>query len=159
MTQQDFYEILDRFETCMFTTAAEDGTMRSRPMAIAQRDGDVLWFVTGRDSGKVDEVSADATVQIIAQSDRRWLSATGTTRTVDDDTTLDEIWSPVMNAWFPDGPTDSEVTALRVDLVDGEYWDVSGGKLASFAWGVASSLATGEAIDADNEGDYGRVDL
>jgi hypothetical protein len=64
-----------------------------------------------------------------------------------------------MAAWFPDGPDDSDLVAISVDLSDGEYWDVSGGKLVRFGIGVAKSMATGTEIDSDEEGDHGRVGL
>jgi len=156
MSQDDFYEVLDAFDTCMLLTFTARGTPHARPMAVARRDGSAVWFVSGRDSGKVDEVDADATAVVTVQGSRRWAAATGTATVVDDRARVDELWSKPMQAWFPDGPDDSDVVAIRVDLADGEYWDISGGKLARFAVGLARSLVTGDEIDGDEEGDHGR---
>lgn len=159
MTEADFYSVLDEFNNCMLLTFTDDGTPHARPMGIARREGSTLWFVSARDSAKTDELTSNRTAVITAQDERRWLAATGTASTDDSQTRVDQLWSAPMTAWFPDGPQDSDLVALSVDLSDGEYWDVSGGKLVRFGFGVAKSMATGTQIDADEEGDHARVDL
>jgi general stress protein 26 len=159
MNESDFYDVLDEFDSCMLLTFTPDGRPVARPMAIARRDGSALWFVAERGSRKVDEVRSEHTVAITVQDSRRWAAATGTASVTADRSTIEQLWSAPMKAWFPAGPTDLDLVALRVDLEDGEYWDVSGGKLVRFAVGLARSVATGARIDADEEGDHDRVDL
>jgi general stress protein 26 len=156
MSLDDFYEVVDAFDTCMLLTFTARGTPHARPMALAGRDHSALWFVSDRDSAKVDEMTTDRTTVVTFQGSRRWAAATGRATVVDDRARIDELWSKPMQAWFPDGPDDSDLVALRVDLDDGEYWDISGGKLARFAVGLARSVATGDRIDSDEEGDHGR---
>lgn len=156
MSRDDFYDVLDAFDTCMLLTFTSDGTPHARPMALAGREGSGVWFISGRDSAKVDEVDADATTVVTVQGPRRWAAVTGRATVVDDRARIDELWSKTMEAWFPDGPDDTDVVAIRVDLVDGEYWDVSGGKLVRFATGVSRSLVTGDEIAEEEEGDHGR---
>lgn len=151
MGRDDFYEVLDAFDTCMLLTFTADGTPHARPMAMAGRDGSAVWFISDRDSGMVDEVTADATAVVTVQGSRRWAAATGRATVVDDRARIDELWSTPLQAWFPDGPEDSDVVAIEVELVDGEYWDVSGGRLAHYSGGTAGSVVTG-----DEEGDHGR---
>lgn len=159
MGTADFYEVLDHFDSCMLLTFTADGTPHARPMAMAERTGSKVWFVSDRDSAKVDQVVAEGTAVLTVQDSRRWAAATGTATIVDDRARLEQLWSTPMKAWFPDGPQDSDLVAISVDLSDGEYWDVSGGKLARFAVGVAKSVITDEEIDADKEGDHGRERL
>lgn len=159
MTQSDFFDVLDAFDTCMLLTFTENGTPHARPMTMAQREGSAVWFVADRPSAKVDEISSDRTAVITVQGDRRWAAATGTAQVVDDRGKLDELWSAPMKAWFPDGPQDPNLVALRVDLYDGEYWDVAGGKLARFGFGMAKSIVTGRKIDSDQEGEHSREQL
>lgn len=156
MSESDFYDALDEFDTCMLLTFTADGAPHARPMAIADRVGSTLWFVADRDSAKADEVEADRTAVVTVQGTRRWAAATGRATVVDDQARLEQLWSTPLQAWFPDGPQDSDLVALTVDLHDGEYWDVSGGKLVRFAFGIARSVATGRQIDSDEEGDHGR---
>ena len=159
MSQDTFYDVLDSIDTCMLMTFTGNETPHARPMAIAQREGSTLWFVTGRDTPKIDELATGSTAAITAQDSQRWLAATGTATTSDDQTRIEQLWSGPMKAWFPEGTSDSDLIALRVDLEDGEYWDVSGGKMLRFGLGVAKSVVTGTEIDEDKQGDHGRVTL
>lgn len=159
VSQDTFYDVLDSIDTCMLMTFTGDETPHARPMAIAQRDGSTVWFVTGRDTPKIDELSSGRTAVITAQDSKRWLAATGTASTSDDQQRIEHLWSEPMKAWFPEGTQDSDLVALRVDLDDGEYWDLAGGRMLRFGLGVANSVATGSEIDEDEQGDHGRVDL
>jgi len=143
----------------MLLTFTADGRPHARPMSIARRDGPSLWFVAERDSAKVGEAVSQGTAVITVQDSRRWAAATGTATMVDDRSAIEPLWSAPMKAWFPDGPADADLVAVRVDLDDGEYWDVSGGKLVRFAVGLARSVATDTRIDPDEEGDHGRTRL
>lgn len=159
MSQDTFYDVLDSIDTCMLLTFTANETPHARPMAIAQREGSTVWFVTGRDSSKMDEVASERTAVITAQDSQRWLAATGKASTSDDQTKIQQLWSEPMKPWFPEGTQDSDLIALRIDLEDGEYWDVSGGKMLRFGLGVAKSMVTGTRIDEQEEGDHARVDL
>lgn len=159
MSESDFYDVLDTFDNCMLLTFTDDGTPHARPMALAGREGAAVYFVTDRETAKVDEAMANRTAVITVQDSRRWAAATGTASLVDDRSRIDEFWSKPMEAWFPDGPETPGLVALKVDLHDGEYWDVSGGQVARFAWGVARSVATGERISEEEEGKHGREHL
>ena len=153
------YEVLDDFDTAMLTTFTADGTPHGRPMHVAQRDGDTLWFVTGIDSGKVREIASGDPAVLTFQSSDTWVAATGEVEISHDRGKVDELWSPVMKAWFPEGPEDPGVVAVRVDLVSAEYWATTGTDKVSFAFGVAKSILTGTPIDSDDEGEHGEVRL
>ena len=100
------YEVLDDFDTAMLTTFTADGTPHGRPMHVAQRDGDTLWFVTGVASGKVREIASGDPAVLTFQSSDTWVAATGEVEISHDRSKVDELWSPVMKAWFPEGPED-----------------------------------------------------
>ncbi|CAN5864575.1 hypothetical protein BH24ACT15_BH24ACT15_02140 [soil metagenome] len=157
--EERFYEILDDFDTCILTTFKADGMPNGRPMNMAGREGDVLWFVADMDSRKVEEVISGDPAIVTCQSSTEWIAATGEVTLNRDRAKIDDLWSEPMRAWFPDGPDAPGIVALRVDLFSGEYWSVSGGDLVSFAFGVAKSMITRERIDPDKEGDHGEVRL
>ncbi|WP_370324981.1 pyridoxamine 5'-phosphate oxidase family protein [Euzebya sp.] len=160
MSDRDqFLEVLDEFDTCIMTTFTRDGTPHGRPMHVAERDGDTLRFVTAVDAAKVKEVAAGDPVVLTFQSSTRWVAATGSARVHQDRGAVADLWSEPMRAWFPDGPDDPQLCVMDVDLESGEWWDVSGTDLASFAFGVAKSVVTRQPIDTDREGDHGEVRL
>ena len=159
MSADRYRELLDDVDNVMLTTTQDDGTLHARPMGVAGRDGDTLWFLTSRSSDKVDEVRADSDASITNQGRTSWLAGSGVARVVDDRDRVEELFSEAMRAWFPDGPSDPDCVALAVELVRGEYWDVSGGDLLSFAYGVARSAVTNEPIDSENAGEHDSVVL
>ena len=54
-------------------------------------------------------------------------------------------------AWFPNGPDDPEVTVLRVDVSDGDYWEASSSKLVFYAK-YALAAATGGQVSVGESG-------
>ena len=58
--------LISEIRFAMLTTAAQDGTIDSRPMATQKKEFDgVLWFLTAQDSRKVDEIAEDAHVGLM----------------------------------------------------------------------------------------------
>lgn len=140
----------------MLTTTAPDGTLVSRPMALqeVEFDGD-LWFFAERASRKVQHVTHRPLVNVGAGSGATWVSLTGVAEVVDDLARKRELWDPVVEAWFPDGPEDPDVVLLRVRADSAEYWNSSAGRLASLV-SFAKAKVTGERYDG---GENERVEL
>jgi general stress protein 26 len=125
--RQKFHELLQSFDHAMLVTTAADGHLRSRPMAIAdvEPDGD-LWFATGVESGKIDEILEHPSVNVSLQANRRFLSLSGNATLVRDRARIDELWNDAWKTWFPGGKDDPHLVLLRVEAVEGEYWDSAG---------------------------------
>lgn len=119
-------ETIRGIRVAMLTTAAPDGALRSRPMATQQvEDGEDLWFFTKEHSGKVEEVKADAHVNL-AYADpesQRYVSVTGKATLVREATKIKELWRDEYQAWFPSGLQDPELALLRVRVEHAEFWD------------------------------------
>ncbi|MDT0165610.1 pyridoxamine 5'-phosphate oxidase family protein [Actinotalea sp. AC32] len=149
-------QILGDQRTGMLTTTAPDGTLVSRPMALqeVEFDGD-LWFFAERSSRKVEHVSARPVVNVGAGGGATWVSLTGRAEVVDDLGRKRDLWNPVVEAWFPDGPEDPGVVLLRVRADSAEYWDSAAGRLASLV-SFAKAKVTGERYDG---GENERVEL
>ena len=129
----------------MLTTAEEDGTLRSRPMATQEMefDGD-LWFFTYADSAKVDDVQQHRQVNIsyAKPDDNLFVSVVGTGQLVRDKQKIKELWNPFVKVWFPNGQDDPNVALLKVTVTSAEYWDAPGGKVGAI-YTAAKNLATG----------------
>ncbi|GAA2724178.1 pyridoxamine 5'-phosphate oxidase family protein [Cellulomonas aerilata] len=127
----------------MLTTRAPDGTLMSRPMALqeVEFDGD-LWFFADGGSRKVAHVSADPQVNVTVGSGSTWVSLTGDARVVRDSGKKRELWSSVVEAWFPDGPDADHVVLVKVEGHSAEYWDTPGGRVASLV-SFVKAKATG----------------
>jgi general stress protein 26 len=126
-------ELIKGIKFAMLTTAEEDGSLRSRPMATQQLEFDgTLWFFTSSATAKVSEINRDRHVNVsFADPDRQvYVSASGIARLVRDRKKIEELWNPVYNAFFPKGLDDPELALLQVAVETAEYWNSPGGSLA-----------------------------
>jgi general stress protein 26 len=130
-------EIIKSIKFAMLTTASEDGSLRSRPMATQQVefDGD-LWFFTREDSGKVSEAEQRHEVNVsFADPDKgKYVSTSGEAEIVKDREKMKELWKPIFKTFFPQGLEDPELALLKVNVRQAEYWD-------------SASTSIGRAID------------
>ena len=120
-------ELLDDFDAAMLVTRRPDGSLRSRPMAVADLDADgTLWFLTQDNSGKMDEIATDNHVNIVMQSSLKFVSISGKASSVKDSRKVEELWNEAWKVWFPGGKDDPNLVLLKVQGEAGEYWDNSG---------------------------------
>ena len=109
----------------MLTTEGSDGKLHSRPMATqeAEFDGSV-WFLSRQSSGKVTDIQHQAHVNL-AYSDGKhsFVTLAGTAEIQKDRKKIDELWNPLYKAWFPDGKDDPEITVIKVQVEEAEYWE------------------------------------
>ncbi len=151
-SREHFLELLKEFDNAMLVTRAQDGELRARPMAIAdtERDGD-LWFLTGIDAPKVDEIQADSNVNVSMQSKNRWLSISGRAEIVRDRALLAELWKEPYEVWFPEGQDDPNLVLLKVRATEGEYWDMQGGKGLKYVLDATRAYLSGDTPNVDEE--------
>jgi general stress protein 26 len=145
-------ELLDEFGVGMLVTRTADGSLRARPMALAEAEPDgTLWFATDRHSGKVDELERDGHVAVTMQSKTRFVSLSGTARAVDDRARLSRLWKAEWKVWFPGGKDDPNITLLRVDGTAGEYWDNSGASGLKYLIEAGKAMLSGERPDVGDD--------
>ena len=135
---------------CMLTTM-DSGVLRSRPMStqVFEFDGD-LWFFTSDNTHKVEEIEKDGRVNAAYSNpdDNVYLSLSGRAEVVKDKAKIEELWSPVLKAWFPEGLDDPHLCLLRIPVEQAEYWDAPSSKIVQL-FGMVKAMATG------TEADYG----
>jgi general stress protein 26 len=149
--------MLEDIDFAMLATIA-GGKFRSRPMSTQEMDenGD-LWFFTSDDTHKVEEIEADDRV-LVAYSkpeDNTFVSVFGRAQIVKDRDKIEELWSPIYKAWFPEGLDDPKICLLKISVEEAEYWDSPNSKLVQLA-GFVKALVTGQEADG---GDYGKINL
>jgi general stress protein 26 len=151
-------ELIREIDFAMLTTVGEDGTLHSRPMSTqrAEFDGD-LWFFTRASAPKVGEIEREHEVNVAyakpeAQS---YVSVSGRATVVRDRAKIEELWSPELKAWFPEGPEDPDIALLKVTVSRAEYWDSPSNGVAH-ALSFAKALVTGEPA---NPGENERIEL
>ncbi|GAA0894426.1 hypothetical protein GCM10009122_41070 [Fulvivirga kasyanovii] len=113
-------------EVAMLTTMDDNHNLRSRPMYTLQLDGEgVLWFFTTRNSPKLDEIEENNHVNLsyADANSHTYISITGSAVCVDDDERKEKFWSPIHEAWFPQGKDDPNLCLLKVRIKHVERWD------------------------------------
>lgn len=150
-------EMLEGIDFCMLTTLS-GGHLRSRPMSTQQFefDGD-LWFFTSDQTHKVEEIEKDDRVNVAyaKPDDNVYVSVSGRASIVKDRQKIEELWSPILKAWFPDGLDDPTLCLLKVAVEEAEYWDSPNSKLVQIV-GFVKALVTGQQADG---GEHGKINL
>lgn len=155
--KQKLTELINDAKIGMLTTLASDGAYHSRPMGLQKTefDGD-LWFFTYDSSNKVEEVQAQPQVNVaFSSSGNAWVSLSGTAEVIHDQAKAEELWSPLLKAWFPEGLETEGLTLLKVHADSGEYWDAPNSKAIQL-FGMAKAAITGEPPKA---GDNTTIEL
>jgi general stress protein 26 len=118
-------EIIQGIPFAMLTTVEEDGRLRSRPMAALEYDfNGNLWFFTEAHSAKIPEIEHDRNVNVsYANADQmQFVSVTGKARIVRDRQKMEQLWTPALQTWFPQGLADPDLGLLKVGIEQAESW-------------------------------------
>lgn len=118
-------ELLAGRQTALFTTVAGDGSLVSRPMALREVDEEGrLWFITRDASGKTRETRFNHHVNagFAPEGDETWISVAGQATVLYDPAHIAALWSPAMQVYFQNGPTDPALCLIRLEPSSAEYW-------------------------------------
>ncbi len=139
-------ELIKDIQIAMLTTVEDDGTLRSRPMGTQKTEFDgMLWFFTKEHSPKVEEIQHDRNVNLSYADPKHntYVSVSGRAEVVTDPEKMKELWNPILKAWFPKGLEDPELSLLRVQVEQAEYWDSADSKVVQIA-GFVKAVVTGQ---------------
>ncbi|CAA9554825.1 MAG: hypothetical protein AVDCRST_MAG86-120 [uncultured Truepera sp.] len=153
MSEQLWDKIKD-VRVAMLTTVEDNSSLRSRPMYTQQAEFDgELWFFTADDSGKVEEISREHQVNLsyAEPKNSRYVSVSGVAELVKDRSKLEELWSPMLKAWFKDGLDDPHLALLRVRVTEAEYWDDTSSKMSQL-FGMVKAAVTNDTYTGTEHG-------
>ena len=147
-------DFVDDIKFCMFCTSVTDMPFRTRPMSTLEVDEEGnLWFFSAKSSDKNDEIKNDDTVQLIysKNSDVLFLTITGKATIVEDQAKKDELWNPIVKAFFPEGKDDPDLSLVKIKPEAAHYWDTINGKMITW-FKMAASAVTGNQNNVGVEG-------
>jgi len=155
---EKFKQLVNDVSVCMFTTINDNLELFSRPMVTTKVDdeGDA-WFFTNEFSEKVHEISRDNNVYLIYSNPKTntYVNVKGTCTVVVDRSKIDELWSPALKAWFPEGADDPKLCLLKVVTDNAYYWNHSSSKMSVF-FSMIKAIAKKEKIES---GEVGKLNL
>lgn len=153
--QEKVWKFIGKFRAPMFVTQAHDGP-RARPMnAIHKPDEGVIWFLSEASSDKDAEARADPRVNLVfSDGGQNHASVQGTATEVRDRETVKRLWNAGAQAWWPQGPEDPNIVAIRVEPDGAEIWDGDPSVVAMVKMGVAIATKS-----VPNAGDHIKTEL
>ena len=139
-----------------FMVTVHNGEVTARPIGVvgdhAAFDG-TLWFITDKRSRKVAAIESGATTTLLFQNDKEgnYLHLAGHASVVDDRARLEQLYTTLQRTWFPKGLDDPDITLVRFDAVEGNYWDKHD-SVVRLAVAFAKSLVTRTPGKSGNAG-------
>lgn len=155
---EKLWKMIRECRFAMLTTTDETSELRGRPMTTLQKEFDGrLWFIAPATSDAVKDIEENANVSLAYSDtpDADFVSVSGKASIEFDVEQKKKLWSPMVAAWFPQGPESSDVALIRVDASRADYWDSKSNKLVQL-FSMAKALATGKKPDM---GEHGSVRL
>jgi len=147
------HDLIKDIHVAMLTTEGSDGKLHSRPMATqeAEFDGSV-WFLSRQSSGKVTDIQHQAHVNL-AYSDGKssFVTLAGTAEIQKDRKKIDELWNPLYKAWFPDGKDDPEITVIKVQVEEAEYWEAPANAIVRNVKILSAAITGGKTSVGEHE--------
>lgn len=153
-----FRELVHEVNICMFTTIDDGDRLFSRPMSTAKIDEDGnAWFFTNEFSEKIQEVSKDNKVYLIYSHPGKnvYVTVRGTCSVIVDRTRIEELWNPILKAWFPGGKQDPKLCLVKVITEEANYWNAKSGSMGVY-FKMLKAIANREQYQ---EEDTGRLKL
>ncbi len=138
---------------CMYTTI-ENGKIHSKPMTAQDidSDGNIWFFASKKDNSNGQSIDSGHVTLIYANpSDNTYLSISGKPEAIQDEEKKEELWNPMVDAWFDNGKDDPDLLMIRVNTEEAAYWDSGASKMVVFFSMIKASI-TGSTPDGGNHG-------
>ena len=145
------FELVKHFDTGMLLTFGENpAETHIRPMAVAQVEKTLqLWFLSGAQSLKVQDLERDPRAQVVFQTGSAFAVMTGAAIVNRDRAKLDELWKEPYKVWFPQGKEDPNLVLVSFTPNDAEYWDNSGTNKIKYLFEAARAYVKGVEAKTD----------
>jgi general stress protein 26 len=130
----------------MLTTLNSDQTLSSRPMTQQQLDNSgVLWFFISDTSLLANDIKQHPHINVTfaEPADSIYVAISGDAAIIKDHQKIEELWSPAVATWFPEGMDDPHVSLLKFNIHTAEYWDSHSNKMLQL-FAIAKAVINGE---------------
>jgi general stress protein 26 len=148
-------ELAESIGICLFCTnlKTNDGAT-CRPMGVQQvcEQGNI-WFFSEVNSDKNKEIKEDKQVQLFFAHPGKssYMVVNGEAEIIMDKKKIEELWTPMVAAWFKDGKDSPNLSIIKVKPTTAYYWDTTGNKMINF-FKLLASAATGTNLVGGVEG-------
>ncbi|PNK60221.1 pyridoxamine 5'-phosphate oxidase family protein [Psychrobacter sp. FDAARGOS_221] len=151
-------EIVKDIKFAMMTTITSEGHLHACPMTTSETSlgAREVWFIGDKTTEAVANISNNPQVNLsyVNQDGKDYVSINGKAELIDDQDKLDELWSPVYNAFYEHGKKDENIQLIKVVPNGAEYWR-SGNTVVTAAKMAAAAVQDGKV--AESLGENGSV--
>lgn len=147
-------QLAEKESMCLFTTNLTRLPLTTRPMGTQEVDeSGNIWFMSAKSSDKNREIEQDDRVQLFYcnKESSEYLSIYGKAEILYDREKIEELWKPIVKAWFKEGKEDPEISLIKVTPEAGYYWDTKNSKMIDLM-GILISAVSGKTLDGGIEG-------
>ncbi len=149
--QDAFWKRIDDVQAGLLMADGE----RPVPMAPqAYKDENAIFFITaaGSAADRAAKSGGEATFHVADPKANLYANVWGKLDESGDSKKLDDMWSAMAAAWFPEGRDDNTVRLVKFTPHDAEVWATESG--AGYLYEIAKSNVTKDTPDT---GEHGRV--
>jgi general stress protein 26 len=147
--------LVDDIMICLFCTdlKTNDGATCCPMSAIKVCDQGNIWFFSDKSSDKNKAIVTDKNVQLIFSHPGKgsYLVVNGEAEIILDQTTIEELWTPVAKIWFKEGKEDPNISVIKVKPNTTYYWDTDGNRMINL-FKMLASVVTGTNLVSGKEG-------
>lgn len=159
--QQTLWELIRDIHFGMLTHRHANGALHSHPLTTQNKSGDEassLYFFISRKSELAQHLVQDGNVNVSYAHPGKdsYVSVSGQGSVIDDQAKKEQLFTPMVKAWFPGGVTDPDLALLKVAISHAEYWDVTDSKMVQLAK-MAKAAMTGDT--PKNLGEHRELNL
>jgi general stress protein 26 len=160
-SKKRFEEIIKDIQFGMFTSIDADGNLRSRPMTLQSvKLNERLWFFGSSSSPLAEDLVKNSSVNVTfaCPKDSSYVSVSGQATISYDRQKIEELWKPIMKAWYPDGLADPKLCLIRLDMESVEYWDSPSSKVVQLI-GIAKAIIQKKEASSGELGQHVNVPI
>lgn len=143
-------ELIKDVKFAMMTTVTSEGHLHACPMTTSETSlgAKEIWFIGDKQTETVADIKENPQVNLayVSQDDKDYVSINGTAELVDDQAKLDELWSPVYNAFYENGKEDADIQLIKVVPNGAEYW-LSGNTLVNMFKMTVAAVQDGKTAE------------
>jgi general stress protein 26 len=117
------FDALDDVRTGMLGIHGSDQHLQ--PMThFGDREAGKIWFITARDTDLAKSVRAgkEARFTVVSTAQDFHACVAGKLSQVEDRKKIEEVWSPMIDAWFEGGLEDPNAVLLELDISEASMW-------------------------------------
>ena len=137
-----FWDEIDGVHMVML--GSPDHAQHMQPMA--PREENAIWFYTRTTTDIARAAKDGGVVHMCLVTDNYQACVDGTLLQVHSPEHIDRYWNSMVEAWFPLGKADPELTMLRFTPRSAAIWASTSSKLG-LGWEIAKAITTGEEPD------------